>query len=102
MCKIAATIGMFLLSGCSGMLTIPEEGRFEPENWIAKSTITWIVSNDPTATCKQLFPALRHRLILPACAGWDDDICTIVTGSVTTHQLLGHEVRHCFEGNFHD
>ncbi len=27
--------------------------------------------------------------------------CTIYTHTNTTHQIFGHELRHCFQGNFH-
>ena len=27
---------------------------------------------------------------------------TIITGVETSHAILGHELRHCFEGRFHD
>lgn len=36
-----------------------------------------------------------------ACSFWRKDTCLIVTGSQTTHSELGHELRHCFAGNFH-
>jgi len=28
--------------------------------------------------------------------------CTIYTSTETTHAVLGHELRHCYEGAFHD
>lgn len=28
--------------------------------------------------------------------------CEIITNKNTTMEILGHEVRHCFEGNFHN
>lgn len=38
-----------------------------------------------------------------ACAMWNVSTreCVIITGPQTTHMALGHELRHCFEGNFH-
>ena len=38
-----------------------------------------------------------------ACAVWyvPQKQCTIVTSPKVTHTVLGHEVRHCFEGHFH-
>lgn len=92
-----------LLTGCAGIVTIPQEGRFEAQPKPAGVRITWLVVADPTAKCKELFPAtMASRPIIPACAVWAPNKCVIVTGTVTNHQILGHEVRHCFEGNFHD
>lgn len=39
-----------------------------------------------------------------ACAYWNvkRGECTVVTPEVTGYNYLGHELRHCFEGAFHD
>ena len=39
-----------------------------------------------------------------ACAFWNirRKECTIVTPITTGYNYLGHELRHCFEGAFHD
>ena len=39
-----------------------------------------------------------------ACAYWNvkRSECTVVTPEVTGYNYLGHELRHCFEGAFHD
>lgn len=39
-----------------------------------------------------------------ACAFWNTrrKECTIVTPQETGYNYLGHELRHCFEGSFHD
>ena len=39
-----------------------------------------------------------------ACAFWNvrRKECTIVTPTVTGYNYVGHELRHCFEGAFHD
>ena len=29
-------------------------------------------------------------------------LCIIYTSTNTNHQILGHELRHCFQGRFHD
>ena len=40
-----------------------------------------------------------------ACTVWPKDgsfsSCTIYIGKKTNNDILGHEVRHCFAGNFH-
>lgn len=39
-----------------------------------------------------------------ACAYWNvrRGECTVVTAEVTTFNYIGHELRHCFEGAFHE
>jgi len=36
-----------------------------------------------------------------ACAFWTQDTCTVVVGTTTTMHTLGHEIRHCFQGDWH-
>ena len=35
------------------------------------------------------------------CAVWTGMSCTIYTRPMTSHEILGHELRHCFEGHYH-
>lgn len=102
--KVVAAIFCFsFLAGCAGMLTLPDEGSFQPKPTQPVVVVTWLAVDNPTTTCKMLFPdAMALHPIIVACAGWAKDQCTVVTGKVTTHQVLGHEVRHCFEGKYHD
>jgi len=36
-----------------------------------------------------------------ACSFWDKNACTIVVEKRTSMHMLGHELRHCFQGNYH-
>ena len=36
-----------------------------------------------------------------ACAYWDNNSCVIITHLKTTTHTLGHEIRHCFQGEWH-
>ncbi len=84
-------------------IIIPEEQIFKPRRNMPAKSITWRVSADPTAECKKHFPAkISYQGYVAGCAGWTDNACVVITGSTTTHQILGHEIRHCFEGNFHN
>jgi hypothetical protein len=68
--------------------------------------VTWEVRNDVAHFCAHAKSMGREQSYLTppmACAVWDimKAECTVVTGPVTTHVALGHELRHCFEGHFH-
>ena len=100
----ALALAILLLSGCAINLQLPEEDAFRPAPQAPEMMVTWIVSNDPTSECQRLAPsAFGAHPLIPACALWNraDGICTIVTSTTTSHQALGHEMRHCFEGHFH-
>lgn len=38
---------------------------------------------------------------IQACSFWNGTECTIITRNRASLHNLGHEVRHCFQGNFH-
>lgn len=69
--------------------------------------LRWEVREDVAVYCANATGMDRERAYTTpplACAIWSvaAQECTIVTSRQTTHLALGHEVRHCFEGRFHD
>jgi hypothetical protein len=68
--------------------------------------INWEVREDVAHFCAHAKSMSREQSYLTppmACAIWDilETECTVVTGPLTSHVALGHELRHCFEGHFH-
>jgi len=68
--------------------------------------INWEVRADVAHFCAHAKSMGREQSYLTppmGCAIWDilKGECTVVTGPVTSHVALGHELRHCFEGHFH-
>jgi hypothetical protein len=68
--------------------------------------INWEVRDDVAHFCSHAKSMGREQSYLTppmACAIWDipKAECTVVTGPLTSHVALGHELRHCFEGHFH-
>lgn len=41
------------------------------------------------------------KIELDACSFFNKTECTIVIGKNTNNDILGHEIRHCFQGEFH-
>jgi hypothetical protein len=39
--------------------------------------------------------------IFEACSFYTKNECTIIVGYTTNNDILGHEFRHCIQGNFH-
>lgn len=78
-----------------------------PQHRIMNSVrIKWEVRDDVANFCARAYQMGREQSYLTpplACAVWDTAKaeCMVVTGPVTTHVALGHELRHCFEGHFH-
>ena len=67
--------------------------------------LTWEVREDVGEYCqKKQSKAGNLQLVQPiACAVWvkATSECKVITGPNPNHLVLGHEVRHCFEGHFH-
>ena len=70
------------------------------------SVIRWVIVDDPDTECRAAMKGANdfseRRGVIRACARYTSKTCTIITGPETSHAILGHELRHCFEGRFHD
>ena len=71
-----------------------------------KNTITWrrVDASDVQKTCeaesrKRGLGGFGYRVY--ACSFWYGDRCDIFTRKTPTLHDLGHEMRHCFQGNYH-
>jgi hypothetical protein len=85
----------------SGFTPLPTQNRT-----MNTVKLRWEVRDDVAAYCAAATGMGKERAFTTpplACAVWSVSAkeCTIVTAKVTTHVALGHEVRHCFEGHFH-
>jgi hypothetical protein len=108
--RIACMLSMLLLSGCV-TFTPPAVDlvRFTPmpvhARTIAQPKIKYLVREDGHEYCARITGLKVTPTSKPmACAFWNAKRreCTIVTPTVTNFNYLGHEVRHCFEGAFHE
>jgi len=66
--------------------------------------INWITTANPQATCNAEAKKRGYQnfgFTVSACGFWLDDTCTIVTGKDTSMHTVGHEIRHCFQGDWH-
>ena len=81
------------------------ESRFNATLKRDKSTITWQLTDNVQKTCDT---ESRRRGLggfkysVDACSFWEGDSCIIITARNTTLHEIGHEMRHCFQGNYHN
>jgi len=67
--------------------------------------VRWIRLSDQRlqTVCGNATGKSRSGAVFLGCASTDPSkVCTIYTSANTTHQIFGHELRHCFQGKFHD
>ncbi len=103
-----------LLAACQTMgeaIPAAEFVKFTPKSQdqriMKEVLLRWEVRADAAQICAKSVGRLREQAYSTppvACAIWHvaNKECVVITGSQTSHVALGHEVRHCFEGHFHD
>jgi hypothetical protein len=86
-----------------------DQARFEPlppeRRILNDPKIRFIARKDGYEFCSRITGIPISPVSRPmACAYWNVKRreCTVVTPEITGFNYVGHEVRHCFEGAFHD
>lgn len=83
--------------------------RFEPlppeQRMLNEPKVKFLARKDGYEFCSRITGVPITITSRPmACAFWNVKRreCTVVTPEVTGYNYVGHELRHCFEGAFHD
>ena len=74
------------------------------KNFTESSTIKWVVVDNVQAACeaesrRRGYGGFGYGVL--ACSFFKGDQCTIITGKKTNMHTIGHEVRHCFQADWH-
>ena len=106
--KTVAILGMLVATNVFAYQDEPFKPFDATRNVTNKTTITWLQVDNVNKTCDAEAFKRQGRGIgyaVQACAFWDfkgtTSTCTIVTPKTTNLTVLGHEARHCFQGEFH-
>lgn len=105
--------GLLMVASCdtTTLMSPPlvDKQRFSPlpesQRVIVQPKVKYLVRQDGYEFCARITgiqPRMGSRVM--ACAFWNvrRKECTIVTPLKTGYNYVGHELRHCFEGAFHD
>ena len=97
MIKKLAAGTVSLLTACSSVQTT------DPVFYSKTKTIQWRRVADVDTYCRTLLPELTPGKLYKGCSQWSKvtEKCTIVTGLTDNHEIIGHELKHCFVGGFH-
>jgi hypothetical protein len=79
-------------------------------NMTNKSKITWRPVDDVVKECNKervKYGQKPYTFQVQACASWGFNLfrqaeCVIITSKTPNMATLGHEMRHCFQGSYHD
>jgi hypothetical protein len=103
--KVAVIITSLLVAGQATAFNDDPSQPFDTaSNYTTQSTITWRTVDNVQKVCesesrKRGYGGFGYGV--QACSFFDGNQCTIITSKKTTMHSLGHEVRHCFQGNWH-
>lgn len=92
-----------LLAGCASALHKQMDQKTVTVTWQRVS----VLEADRTCRAEGVDVMPFPLTVIPACAKWKDNTCTIIVPEPqNAHDdsaiyLLGHEVLHCFVGEFH-
>ena len=89
---------ILLLTGCSTFTAKPYEERVTEV-----TVVTWTTVDDVEKECLKAGakdPGPFQNIL--GCAKYNKNSCRILTAKTTSMETLGHELRHCFEGKFHN
>lgn len=117
-CKVAlrffgvlcAGLMVVCLAGCETFQPpMVDQVRFvpqaPPQRVIAQPKLKYLVRQDGFEYCARITGIPVTPTSRPmACAFWNTrrKECSVITPPETGYNYLGHELRHCFEGAFHD
>ena len=75
-----------------------------------KVKVTWQIVDNIQKTCDDIrikYTGKKYGYSVDACSLWGKTKffgqyeCTIITGKKINNDIIGHELHHCFQGNFH-
>lgn len=95
MLKKIILVWSLLLTGCD---------TFIPNLKTKSTIITWNIVEDANKVCKEKGVKVPNDHQIIGCATFYPNMihCEIYTNKKTTLDILGHEIRHCFEGHWHE
>ena len=90
-------------TGCAIKTIMPDEMFTPSKNRITeKTSVTWEIVDNVDQVCKARGVKLAPNVEAAACSFYNRSKCHIVTSNRLNLYVLGHELRHCFEGAWHE
>lgn len=98
--KIILFLGLILSTGCA---VSHNQNYFSADLEVTSTNVTWVVVEDADKQCRTFYKLSKTPQRIEACAliVRELDSCFIFTNKTLTQDVLGHEIRHCFQGRWH-
>ena len=102
---IASLLLMFSCPVFSGASNGSDAGHIDPTlNQRPLTIVEWRTVEDVQSSCDNESKSRNlggFGYAVAACSFWKNDFCVIITSNKPTTNELGHELLHCFQGEFH-
>ena len=89
----------------------PYEKYSSTNNFTTSTKVTWEAVDNINKVCNEIHIKLTGKPYpypVNACTTYKKKVlffqqyeCHIITSKTTNNDILGHEIRHCFQGEFH-
>ncbi len=107
--RLFLSVIALLSVSCSSFIAVPaheyETFDAKPQELraIEAPKILFVMTDDIAPLCESLIGKLQLNKQYLGCAHWNvhKQFCTVYVPADFQDVILGHEVRHCFEGAFH-
>ena len=76
--------------------------EFTAQKEYEEMRITWVPVDNIQQACATAFYKKPLKQDVVACAERSGIVCTIYTQRKLDLAILGHEIRHCYDGNWHE
>lgn len=76
--------------------------QFTARDKYEEMRITWTVVDNVVQACNTMMYKKKYNPNIVACAQRSGIVCEIITKKDLDLAVLGHEIRHCYEGAWHD
>ena len=105
--KALVSVSLLVTANSFAYQEDPHEEFLMTRNMTNRTTITFRPVNNVQAACDAESKRLTGQGFgfgVDACSFWNNEgtQCTIITGPTANFHTIGHEVRHCIQGNFHN
>jgi hypothetical protein len=102
--KYLAILILLGLVGCASTpqptATSKHDLAFTAQSTYVAKRVEWIVVDNIDSACHGVTAITSGQRYL-GCAKFTATSCKVYTARNTTLSILGHEIRHCFEGRWH-
>jgi Na+-transporting NADH:ubiquinone oxidoreductase subunit NqrA len=97
----AIVLSVMMVVAVSAQANPDYDQEFTAQKEYEEMRITWVVVDDIVQACATLFHNKPYNPSVVACSQRSGIVCTIYTQRKLDLAILGHEIRHCYDGNWH-